>query len=382
MVTNSFWRGRRVLITGHTGFKGAWLSAWLSALGANVRGIGLRPDTEPNLFELLELSREMDSQLLDINCESALTASLRAWQPEIVLHLAAQALVRLSYDTPIATFETNVIGTVRLLEAVRQTPSVRAVVIVTSDKCYENRELPVAYAEDDRLGGRDPYSASKGCAEIATRSMQQSFFAPYAYRGHPARICTVRAGNVIGGGDWSRDRIVPDVIRSCLGDSGVVELRNPLAVRPWQHVLEPLSGYLMVAQRLVESPDQMDVPWNFGPDEEASRPVMQVAQAIIAKLGRGRISTPARPNAVHEAQLLRLDSSKARRLLGWSPQLSFEEAISFTADWYLEWSRGNDMRAVTFAQIAEYAAKPRPVKAPLGVSVGASVGATRSEVRV
>jgi CDP-glucose 4,6-dehydratase len=324
----------------------------------------------------------MDSQLFDINGESALTASLMEWQPEIIFHLAAQALVRRSYDTPIATFETNVIGTVKLLEAVRHTPSVRAVVIVTSDKCYENRELSVAYREADPLGGRDPYSASKGCAEIAARSMQQSFFAPYAYGGHPARICTVRAGNVIGGGDWSRDRIVPDVIRGCLSAEGVVELRNPLAVRPWQHVLEPLSGYMMLAQQLVESPEGIDVPWNFGPDDEATRPVLQVAQAIIAKLALGRISTPPQPNALHEAQLLRLDSSRARGLLGWSPRLSFEEAITFTAEWYLEWVRGNDVREVTFAQIAQYAAKPRPVKAPVRVSVGVSLGVTRPEARV
>jgi CDP-glucose 4,6-dehydratase len=349
-----FWRGRRVLVTGHTGFKGAWLCAWLEKMGAVLKGVALPPETDPSLFTLLGLSERFESELFDIADGARLTRSLTTFQPEVVLHLAAQAIVRASYDAPVATFATNVVGTAALLEAVRRTPSVKSVVIVTSDKCYENREWKRGYREDDRLGGRDPYSASKGCAEIVARSMQLSFFVPYAPKGHPARISTVRAGNVIGGGDWSRDRLIPDIVRGCLGSDGVVDIRNPGAVRPWQHVLEPLAGYLCVAERLTIAPDGVDQPWNFGPDDSASRPVLEVARAIVEVLGRGRIEVPVSADAPHEAQMLYLDSTKARQILGWQPLFDFDEAIGVTAAWYLAWARGENVRTVTSAQIDDY----------------------------
>ena len=362
----AFWSGRRVLVTGHTGFKGAWLSAWLTDMGATVRGIALPPDAEPNLFDLLQLSTRVESELFDISDAAEVRRSLSDFRPECVLHLAAQALVRPSYENPIQTFATNVLGTVTLLDAVRHTQSVRSVIIVTSDKCYENLEVQRPYREDDRLGGRDPYSASKGCAEIAARSMQLSFFAPYAAGGHPARVATVRAGNVIGGGDWSRDRLVPDIIRGCLGPEGHVEIRSPRAVRPWQHVLEPLSGYLLLSQGLVEYPDQFDEAWNFGPSSEDCRSVLEVAEAILRTLGRGTIEVPRVTDAPHEAQLLRLDSTKARRLR-WRPLLDFDEAVRWTADWYLAWTTGEDMRSFTSSQIAAYLG--RAVRAADGPAV-------------
>lgn len=358
-MDDAFWNGRRVLVTGHTGFKGAWLSTWLADMGAVVRGLALPPEGEPNLFDLLQLSSRIESELFDINDADGVRRTLSDFQPEVVLHLAAQSLVRPSYEEPVQTFATNVLGTVTLLDAVRESPSVRSVVVVTSDKCYENLEQERAYHEGDRLGGRDPYSASKGCAEIAARSMQLSFFAPYAPNGHPARIASVRAGNVIGGGDWARDRLVPDIIAGCLGSSGLVEIRNPRAVRPWQHVLEPLSGYLSLAQRLIEAPDRMDEAWNFGPSSEDCRPVSEVAEAIVQTLGRGTIETPQLTDAPHEAHLLRLDSTKARRTLGWKPMLTFDETVRWTADWYLAWDTGDDMRAFTSSQIADYLARMR-----------------------
>lgn len=352
-MTPAFWKDRRVLITGHTGFKGAWLSAWLVELGARVTGVALPPNTTPNLYDLIGLSTAVHSHLFDINDRSRLAEVLAQHRPEIVFHLAAQSLVRRSYREPLETFRTNVIGTVTLLDAIREAASVKSVVVVTSDKCYENRESSRGYRESDRLGGHDPYSASKGCAEIATASVRRSFFAPYAPHGHPARIATARAGNVIGGGDWAEDRIVPDVVRGCLGSAGQVTVRAPTAVRPWQHVLEPLRGYLDLAERLTTAPDGFDEAWNFGPGSGAERTVLEVAETLVARFGQGRVVVEGDSSAPHETRILRLDHTKAREL-GWTPALEFEDALRLTGDWYLAWARGADLADLTRSQLSTY----------------------------
>ncbi len=356
-ITPAFWRDRRVLVTGHTGFKGAWLSLWLHRLGAKVFGLSLPPESVPNLWDLLRLS-EVRHEIGNVADSSLIASLMDEVRPEIVLHLAAQSLVRRSYRDPIETFTTNVLGVVSLLSAVATIPSVKGIVVVTSDKCYDNRERNSAYSEDDRMGGRDPYSASKGCAEIATASMRASFFAPYAAGGHRARIATARAGNVVGGGDWSEDRLIPDIVRGCLGPSGDVVLRSPRAIRPWQHVLDPLRGYLMLAEHLAEGVHGADSGWNFGPDRADERAVEDVARAVVTALGCGGIKIDPAGATVHEAGILRLDSTKARRL-GWQPLLSFDEGIRMTADWYAAWARSRDVRALCEANIDDFAAKAR-----------------------
>jgi len=352
-----FWKGRRVVVTGHTGFKGAWLAFWLAELGAEVWGLSLPPESAPNLFMQLGLDGLTHSTLSDINDRPALDRFLSRAKPDVVFHLAAQALVRPSYVRPVETFATNVLGTVQLLDALRSVGSVRAIIVVTSDKAYENHEWPWGYREIDELGGHDPYSGSKGAAEIAVRSMRRSFFAPSAAGGHPARIATVRAGNVIGGGDWSVDRLVPDIVRSCMDSDGVVELRNPASTRPWQHVLEPLGFYMGLASRLCTAPDGMDTSWNVGPDRSDCRSVRSVAEAMIKALGRGRLVERGSGTAPHEARLLELDCAKARALMGWRPRWSFDETISMTASWYAAWHRGEDPVATTRAQVGAYMAK-------------------------
>lgn len=341
LVDERFWRGRRVFLTGQTGFKGAWLAFWLQRLGAEVRGRALPPATEPSLFALLGLDVPL-SHYGDIADAAGVAADMDG--AEVVLHLAAQALVRPSYADPLGTFATNVMGTAAVLDAARRSDSVRAVVVVTSDKAYENRETGQAYREDDALGGHDPYSASKGAAEIVTASYRRSF--PDA----GARIASVRAGNVIGGGDWSADRLVPDIVRAAAGE-GVVRLRNPDAVRPWQHVLEPCAAYLALAQRL-HAGEAVDEAFNFGPDG-AARPVRAVAEALAGALGaRVEVAPDGGP---HEAQLLALDTTKAREKLGWWPRLGFEETVAWTADWYRAHAAGEDMQAVTTAQTEAFA---------------------------
>lgn len=345
-----FWAGKRVFVTGHTGFKGAWLAFWLAELGAKVSGVSLAPDTQPNLHDLLGIGRRGRFIHADIYRErDRVEALIQDEQPEIVLHLAAQALVRPSYAAPVDTFATNVLGTVALLDAVRRCEATKAVLVVTSDKAYENREWVWGYRENDALGGRDPYSASKGCAEIAAASMRRSYFGP---GGHAARIATVRAGNVIGGGDWSADRLVPDIIRGCLGGEGVVTLRNPAATRPWQHVLDALFAYLMIAERLHAAEPGLDDAWNIGPDASDTRPVSEVAAAIVSALGRGSVVVAPQAGAPHEATLLTLDCAKARAHLGWRPRLDFAGAVATTAAWYGAWSRGYDVASLTLAQIA------------------------------
>ena len=301
--------------------------------------------------DLVDLSTRGRFIHADIKDRRALHSLMREARPEIVIHMAAQALVRRSYITPVETFATNVVGIATLLDVVRHCPETRAVVIVTSDKVYDNLNWPWGYRETDMLGGHDPYSASKACCEIVSTSMRQSFFHA---EGHPARIATARAGNVVGGGDWNEYRLVPDIVRGCLGNSSTVRLRHPDAVRPWQHVLEPLGAYLLLAERLCTAPDGIDEAWNIGPDAAENRPVRMVAEALVAALGRGRIEIRPEVNAPREDQLLTLDNSKARMRLGWRPRLDFAATIALTADWYSAWARGEAMATLTSAQIATY----------------------------
>ena len=352
-VTPSFWKGRRVFLTGHTGFKGAWTAAWLARMGADVTGFAHAPETEPNLWTLLGLTA-VRSVIGDLNDRAALDHALADARPQVILHLAAQALVRRSYRNPVETFASNVMGSVQLLDAARACAGLKAVVVATSDKAYANVEQIWGYRESDPMGGRDPYSASKGACEIAAQSMAKSFFAPCAADGHPARVATVRAGNVIGGGDWSEDRLIPDIVRGCLGADGAVTLRAPHSVRPWQHVLEPIRGYLMVAERLAAGDDAAASGWNFGPDRTDERAVIDVADAVVKALGKGRIVIEETAANVHEAKLLRLDCTRARIELGWQPALDFADCIRLTADWYARWAAGVPAFEICRDQIADY----------------------------
>lgn len=351
-MSPGFWSGRRVLVTGHTGFKGAWLTAWLTRLGAHVSGLSLAPESEPNLWTLLGADTDARSVIGDISDADALS---RAFDPvpEIVFHLAAQSLVRRSYRDPVETFATNVTGTVALLHAVSKAPGVRAVVVATSDKAYENVEQGHAFTEGDRFGGADPYSGSKGAAEIAVAAMRRSFFSD---GGHAAGVAAVRAGNVIGGGDWSEDRLVPDIVWGCLGETGRVTLRAPGSVRPWQHVLEPLRGYMMLAERLCDAPQDFVEGLNFGPAFGDEHDVQSVAEGIIAGLGRGEIRYDIDPDAPAESKVLRIDARRAGTALGWRPVLNFEHMIALTAEWYSRWHRGEGAAEITFEQIAAYEA--------------------------
>jgi CDP-glucose 4,6-dehydratase len=326
----SFFAGRAVLVTGHTGFKGSWLSRWLTLMGARVVGFSLPPEGRPNLFELAGIAGDVTSVTGDVRDLPALLSVVEEHRPEIVLHLAAQPLVRRSYREPAETFATNVMGTVNVLEACRRVGSARAIVVVTSDKCYENREWVWGYREDEPMGGHDPYSSSKGCAELVTAAYRRSFFS-----GSGAAVASARAGNVIGGGDFSEDRLVPDIVRGVAAGEPIV-IRNPLATRPWQHVLEPLGGYLLLAQRLCEAPAAHEGGWNFGPRDGDTCAVGGVAERLIQQLGRGelRLVPPEHRSGPHEAQLLHLDISKARARLGWTPRLTLDETVALTARWY------------------------------------------------
>lgn len=333
-VHGSFFAGRTVLVTGHTGFKGGWLCRWLALMGARVVGFALPPDGAPSLFELARIADGITSVFGDVRDAAAVERVVADHRPEIVLHLAAQALVRRSYRDPIETYATNVMGTVHLLEACRKVDSVRAVVVVTSDKCYENREWLWGYREDEPMGGHDPYSSSKGCAELVTAAFRRSYFA-----AGPVQVASARAGNVIGGGDFAEDRLVPDIVRGAVRGEAIV-IRNPTSTRPWQHVLEPLAGYLRLARRLIEAPAGCAEGWNFGPRDEDAIPALALAEKLIAALGRGRLEVvpPERRAGPHEARLLKLDTSKARALLGWAPRLDIDRALALTAAWYRAWS--------------------------------------------
>lgn len=343
------YKGRRVMLTGHTGFKGSWLAFLLSEVGAEVLGYALPAETPVSHFDALGLSKLVRHVEADIRDEKKLAEVMREFQPEFVFHLAAQALVRPSYADPRTTFETNVMGSVNLLEAVRQTPSVRSLVYITSDKCYENLEWEWGYRENDRLGGHDPYSASKAAAEIAFSAYARSFFVSRPELG----AATARAGNVIGGGDWAIDRIVPDCIRAISAGKPVV-LRNPNATRPWQHVLEPLAGYLLLGARLAEQPQVYAGAWNFGPSSSEIRTVFQVADHIVRHLGRGAVEVEQAGVRPHEANLLQLNCDRASQLLGWSPRWDVEATLTATADWYKSVLDGADVASVTRQQLHQF----------------------------
>lgn len=354
-VNPDFWRGRRIFLTGHTGFKGSWLSLWLQDLGAEVSGYALAPPSDPNLFTLAQVERGMQSQIGDVCDLATLSKALQQAQPEVVLHLAAQPLVRASYDDPVATYATNVMGTVHLLEAVRQTPSVRAVVNVTTDKCYENREWDWGYRESDALGGYDPYSNSKGASELVTAAYRNSFFNPAQHKRHGVALASARAGNVIGGGDWAADRLVPDML-GALQSGTPARIRNPHAIRPWQHVLEPLRGYLLLAERLYTEGPTFAEAWNFGPLDEDARPVGWIAEELIRLWGHQAAWVADAGEHPHEAHYLKLDISKARARLPWMPLLRLSDALRLTVDWARLQQDGADMRAATLSQIRGYQA--------------------------
>ena len=347
----AFWKGRRVLLTGHTGFKGSWLALWLERLGAKVAGYALPPSTEPSLHALAHPERTAAGQ--DVRDLAALRAEVAARPPEVIFHLAAQALVRPSYDDPVETYATNVMGTVNLLDAARGCPSVRAIVVVTSDKCYENREWAWGYRESDPMGGYDPYSNSKGCAELVAASWRNSFFNPAQQDRHGVSLATARAGNVIGGGDWSRDRLIPDLLRAFAAGRSA-EIRNPQAIRPWQHVLEPLHGYMMLAERLVTQGARWGEAWNFGPVDSDARPVSWIADRLSQQWGQGASWHADAGQHPHEAHWLKLDCSKARQELGWLPRWRLVDALQAIVEWHQAYARGENMRQVSFRQIEAF----------------------------
>jgi CDP-glucose 4,6-dehydratase len=348
-VDPAFWRDRSVLITGHSGFKGAWLALWLQSLGARVTGFSAGSPTDPSIYQLARVGEEMQSVDGDVCEPDAIAAAVAASEPDVVVHMAAQALVRRAFEQPRDTYATNVMGTVNLLDAVRRHPArVRAVVVVTTDKCYENREWEWGYREDEPMGGHDPYASSKGCAELVTSAYRRSYFSD---PGGP-RVASARAGNVIGGGDWGEDRLVPDIMRAALAGEPV-RVRNPNSIRPWQHVLNPLSGYLVLAQALCESPEHA-TGWNFGPADEDARPVGWIVERM-AELWpdelRWVLDEGPHP---HEARYLKLDSSRARGRLGWRPPVALDEALQSIVDWYQALRDGADMRALTLGQIEAF----------------------------
>jgi CDP-glucose 4,6-dehydratase len=344
----NFWQNKRVLITGHTGFKGSWLSFWLNLLGAKVCGYSLLPEGSPNLFENLQLENLIESKIGDIRDLTNFQKTLRDFQPEIVFHLAAQSLVRRSYHEPVETYATNVIGTVNVLEALRQVDSVKSAVIITTDKVYENYESAVGYKESDRLGGFDPYSNSKACAELAVSAYRNSFFAD-----SKTLIATARAGNVIGGGDWSEDRLLPDVFRSLIFGEKLL-IRNPNSVRPWQHVLEPLSGYMLLAEKLFSGEKDFSDAWNFGPEDGDSKPVGWILDEIKTLWAEKVNWEIAAGNHPHETNLLKLDSTKAKEKLQWQPKMSLNEGLNMTVDWYKAFGNNSDLSQATRNQIENF----------------------------
>lgn len=355
-IFDNFYRGKRILVTGHTGFKGSWLSIWLNELGAEVVGVSLDPSTEKDNFVLSGIGNRIKADIrADIRDGERMKEIFAEYKPEIVFHLAAQPLVRLSYDIPAETYQTNVMGTINILEAIRATDSVKEGVMITTDKCYENKEQIWGYRENESMGGYDPYSSSKGAAEIAIASWRRSFFNPNEFEKHGKSIASVRAGNVIGGGDWALDRIIPDCIRA-LEEGRPINIRSPKAIRPWQHVLEPLGGYLLLAKKMWYSPTEYCEGWNFGPNAESISTVWEVAQKVIENYGSGELRDLSDPNALHEAKLLMLDISKAKFRLGWEPRMDIDQTIQLTTEWYKKY-KDIYVYDLCASQIQEYITK-------------------------
>ena len=349
-----FWKDKKVFITGHTGFKGSWLCIWLNALGAKVYGYALRPPTVPSLFELAGVGELVQSVIADVRDLGSLQDALALFSPEIVIHMAAQPIVRDSYERPVETYEINVMGTIHLLEAVRNGAGTKAVINVTTDKCYENRVWVWPYRENEPMGGYDPYSNSKACSELVTSAYRSSFFNPTKYATHGVAVASARAGNVIGGGDWAPDRLIPDCIRALLKGEKVL-IRNPYAIRPWQYVLEPLSGYLQLAQKLYEEGARYAEAWNFGPPEEDAKPVEWLVQRLCEKWGKNAgYKIDNQGEHPHEAHYLKLDCAKAASLLGWRPRWSLDVAIDRVIEWTAVYREQGDIRAVCRRQITEY----------------------------
>lgn len=348
-VSSAFWQGKKVFLTGHTGFKGSWLALWLQSLGAQVKGFALEPPTTPALFNIAKVAANMESEIGDIRDLSTIVKSMKSFGPDILFHMAAQPLVRLSYQEPVETYAINVMGTINVLEAARQCSSLAAIVNVTTDKCYENREWEWGYRENEPMGGRDPYSNSKGCSELVTAAYRDSFF----NTPDSASLASARAGNVIGGGDWATDRLIPDILRAFERSEPVV-IRNPLAIRPWQHVLEPLSGYLILAEKIYNEGNAFAQAWNFGPYDEDVQPVQWVLDHMVERWGRGASWQLDNSPQPHEAQLLKLDISKARCRLKWQPKWSLALTLNSIVDWHQAWLAGDDIQQKTLKQINLY----------------------------
>jgi len=353
-VDATFWKGKRVFLTGHTGFKGGWLSVWLASMGAKVTGYALAPNTSPNFYEVAKVESGLEqSHIADIRDLEKLQKAMTDAKPEIVIHMAAQPLVRYSYANPVETYATNVMGTVHVLESIRSLDTVRAAVIVTTDKCYENKEWAWGYRENEPMGGHDPYSNSKGCAELVTSAYRQSYFSPEKFAQHNVAVASARAGNVIGGGDWSEDRLIPDAIKAFEANQ-VLMIRNPLATRPWQHVLEPLSGYLVLAQALHQEGANFDGGWNFGPRDDDARSVKEVINLLIKNWGSAASWNQDQREQPHEAHSLKLDCSKARQYLNWVPKWTLEQAIENITKWQISYQRQNNMHEISLNQITAY----------------------------
>lgn len=348
-----FWQGKRVFLTGHTGFKGSWLSLWLQQLGAEVTGFALPPPTQPSLFEVAGVERGMRSIIGDLREADSIKKAISDARPEVVIHMAAQPLVRYSYANPIETYSTNIMGLVHLFEAVRATSEVRALVNVTSDKCYENKEWPWGYRENEPMGGYDPYSSSKGCAELITTCYHNSYFNPEKYAEHGVAIASGRAGNVIGGGDWALDRLIPDMFNA-ISKGESVQIRNPDAIRPWQHVLESLSGYLMLAEKLCTHGPEYAGGWNFGPYDNDAKTVQWVVERLTQTWGEGAAWSQDGGSQPHEATYLKLDCSKARGRLDWRPRWDITQTMEKIVEWHKAYTRNEDMRSMTVAQITSY----------------------------
>lgn len=354
LTQRQFWQGKKVFLTGNTGFKGSWLSIWLLDMGADICGYALTPPTSPSLFDTCNLAKQMNCIIGDIRDYQNLADTIAKFKPEIVIHMAAQPLVRDSYKIPIETYATNVMGTVNILEAVRHTDSIRSVVNVTTDKCYENKEWHWGYRENEAMGGYDPYSASKGCSELVTASYRQSFFNPQKYNtDHQVALASARAGNVIGGGDWATDRLIPDILKS-ISTGQKVNIRSPHAIRPWQHVLEPLSGYLLLAEKLYNEGIKFSEGWNFGPEDKDAKSVEYIVNHLCKLWGKDASYTIDSNPQPHEAGYLKLDISKARNLLNWQPRWSLDIALNKIINWQQAYQTAKTMQETCLAQIHEY----------------------------